>query len=337
MKAIVLNQPLPINDPLSLVDAELPVPAPRERDLLVRVRAVSVNPVDTKVRQSPQATQAGPRTLGWDAAGVVEAVGAGVTLFKPGDAVYFAGDITRPGGNAEYTLVDERIAALKPATLDFAQAAALPLTAITAWEALFDRLGLSPDGASAGQRVLVIGGAGGVASIAIQLARQAGLHVIATASRPETEAWVRELGAREVLNHRGDLVAQLEAAGGPVGHVFLTTDTDAYFPLLPQLLAPQGRVCGIVDNREPLPLNLLKPKSQAFLWEMMFARPMHQTPDMIEQHRLLTRVAQWVDAGQVRTTLQKVLRPINAANLRAAHAQVESGTTIGKVVLEGWA
>ncbi len=341
MKAIGLRQYLPIAHPEALIDLILPVPEPGAHDLLVRVEAVSVNPVDAKVRGQQSPTPAQPRVLGWDAAGTVVAVGSAVTRFAVGDAVYFAGDITRPGSNAQFTLVDERIVGPKPRSLDFAQAAALPLTAITAWEALFDRLGLestpAADSPQRGQSILVIGAGGGVGSIAVQLAASAGLTVIGTASRPESQAWVRELGAAHVVDHRQDLRAQLDALGvGEVDHLLLLSDTDAHFPRIPALLRPQGLACGIVENTAPLDLRPLHGKSQGFVWEMMFARSMYRTPDMAAQHALLAEVARRIDAGALRGTLREVLGPIDAAHLREAHRRIESGHTMGKLVLAGW-
>lgn len=338
MKAVGLLKYLPITHPDSLLDIELPKPQPKGRDLLVAVKAVAVNPVDTKVRAPKDKTEAVPRVLGWDAAGIVESVGPEVTLFKPGDAVFYAGDITRQGSNSEFQLVDERIVGRKPASLGFAEAAALPLTAITAWEGLFDRLRISPEGADQGKRLLIVGGAGGVGSIAIQIAKGvAGLRVIATASRPETIAWCRELGADEVVDHRGDLAANLKDRGiEAVDYILCCNDTDQHFPALARLIVPQGIICTIVENARPLPVELLKSKSAAFAWEFMFARSMFQTPDMIEQHRLLNRMAELIDAGTLRTTLKGVLGPINAATLKQAHAQLESGNAIGKLVLEGF-
>ncbi|CAG9258991.1 Zinc-type alcohol dehydrogenase-like protein [Paraburkholderia unamae] len=338
MKAVALYRYLPIDDPESLVDVELPTPVPAGHDVLVRVEAVSVNPVDYKVRAPKATVESAPRVLGWDAAGVVEAVGPEVTLFKPGDAVFYAGDITRAGSNSEYQLVDERIVGRKPATLDFAHAAALPLTAITAWEALFARLGVSPQGADAGKSVLIFGGAGGVGSIGIQLASQvAKLTVVATASRPESAKWAQSLGADHVVNHYGDIPAQLKALGiESVDYVLIFNDTDANFPAAAQVIKPQGGIATIVENDKPIPVELLKAKSAALHWEFMFTRSMFRTPDMIEQHKLLTEVARLVDAGTLRTTLGEVLGTINAANVRRAHKLLEEGRAIGKLVLSGF-
>jgi NADPH:quinone reductase len=338
MKAVALYRYLPIDDPESLIDVELPKPVPTGRDILVKVEAVSVNPVDYKVRAPKATVESAPRVLGWDAAGVVEAVGPDATLFKPGDAVFYAGDITRAGSNSEYQLVDERIVGRKPATLDFAHAAALPLTAITAWEALFARLNVSPQGADAGKSVLIIGGAGGVGSIGIQLAKHvAKLTVIATASRPESSKWAQSLGADHVVNHYGDLPAQMKAIGfETVDYVLIFNDTDANFPAAAQVIKPQGGIATIVENDKPIPVELLKAKSAALHWEFMFTRSMFKTPDMIEQHKLLSEVARLVDEGTLRTTLGEVLGPINAGNVRRAHKLLEEGRAIGKLVLSGF-
>jgi zinc-binding alcohol dehydrogenase family protein len=338
MKAVGLYRYLPIDHAEALVDVEIAKPEASGRDLLVKVEAISVNPVDTKVRAPKDTVEKTPRVLGWDAAGTVVAVGPEVTLFKVGDPVFYAGSITRPGANSEFHLVDERIVGHKPASLDFTHAAALPLTAITAWEALFDRLGVSPQGADAGRTVLIFGGAGGVGSIGIQLAKQLGkLKVIATASRPESAQWARELGADHVVNHFGDLPAQMKEIGiEQVDYVLIFNDTDRNFPAAAQLINPQGGICTIVENSAAVPVELLKAKSAAFHWEFMFTRSMFGTPDMIEQHKLLTEVARLVDAGTLRTTLGQQLGSINAQNLRRAHQLLEEGRAIGKLVLTGF-
>lgn len=338
MKAIGLTRHLPIGDAESLVDLDLPQPRVGGSDLLVRVKAVSVNPVDTKVRRrNLGSSETQPLVLGWDASGTVEAVGPDVTRFKPGDEVWYAGDITRPGCNSELHAVDERIVALKPHSLDFARAASLPLTALTAWEAFFDRLGLDPVGSDSSRTLLIIGGAGGVGSIAIQIAKLAGLTVLATASRPESSAWVTQHGADHVIDHVRPMRPQIEAIG--LGHVDVIAnfvDTNAYWDAECDLVAPQGKIVNIVGTSTPVPLGALMQKSVIVAWELMFTRPTFQTPDMHAQHRILTRVAELVDGGQLRHTMTETLRPINAANLRAAHARIESGKTIGKIVLEGW-
>ena len=309
----------------SLADIELPKPSPSGRDLLVRVEAVSVNPVDTKRRMVETKE---PQVLGWDAAGVVEAAGSEATLFKPGDAVYYAGDVTRPGSNSEFHLVDERIVGRKPKSLDFAQAAAIPLTAITAWESYFDRLKVQ-----SGRTLLILGGAGGVGSIGIQIAKLAGLKVIATASRPETIAWVKEMGADEVVDHRKDLPSQVKRS---VDYIAVYNDLDMHWAAIGELIAPQGGIVSIVGNLKPLAMDAVRAKSASLCWELMFTRSRFKTPDMIEQHKLLNQVADWLDSGKLRGTLKQTLAPINAANLRKAHAQLESGTTIGKLALTGW-
>jgi zinc-binding alcohol dehydrogenase family protein len=338
MKAIALADYLPITDPASLQDVELPQPVALGHDLLVRVEAISVNPVDAKVRSEGGPADTVPRVLGWDAAGIVLAVGPDVTLFKAGDPVYYAGSITRPGANSEFHLVDERIAGVKPASLTFAQAAALPLTSITAWESLFDRLGISRSGADAGKRLLIIGGAGGVGSIAIQLAKTlAGVTVIATASRAESIEWCLRLGADHVVDHAGDIPAQLEALGiADVDFILSLNDTNQHFDAMAEAIAPQGRICAIVGLTGPVPMEKLFAKSVTFAWELMFTRSMFGTADMIEQHNLLNQVSALVDAGSLKTTLGEVYGAINAANLRRAHAALESGRTIGKIVLAGF-
>jgi len=336
MKAIGYYQSLPIENPESLQDIELPAPVPGARDLLVRVKAVSVNPVDTKVRKNaaPEAGQA--KVLGWDAVGTVEAVGAGVKNFKVGDRVYYSGSIIRPGTNAELHAVDERIAALAPKSLDDAQAAALPLTTITAYELLFDRLRVPKSGGE-GQTLLVTGGAGGVGSILIQLARQlTKLRVVATASRAETRAWCLELGAHAVIDHSKPLAAELKAAGiGEVDMVASLTQTDQHYAQIIESLKPQGQLA-VIDDMKVLDAMPLKTKCISLHWEMMFARSRFETPDIAEQGALLAEVAALVDAGRIRTTANASFGTINAANLRRAHALIESGKAQGKVVLAGF-
>jgi len=336
MKAVALTHYLPIQDPRSFLDVELDKPEPEGHDVLVAVQAVAVNPVDTKVRRPKDQVEKIPRVLGWDASGVVEAVGREVTLFQPGDEVYYAGDITRSGSNAEYQLVDERIVGRKPKSLSFAEAAALPLTTITAYEAFFDRLGIDRNGADKGQSILIIGAGGGVGSIAIQLARQAGLVIIATASRPESSAWVKQLGADHVINHRQDMVAQVHALGlQNVDHIAIFNDM-RHWETAVELIRPQGGIVTIDDTDLPMPMQGMKMKAASLHWEFMFARSMHDTADKIEQHNLLSYVAEEIDSGRIRTTLAENLSPINAHNMRKAHALVEQGHSIGKVVLSGW-
>ena len=338
MKAVGLYRNLPIGDPESLVDLTVPKPAPSERELLVEVKAISVNPVDYKVRARPDPNAALPRILGWDAAGVVREVGPGVRLFKPGDEVYYAGSIHKPGANSELHVVDERIVGRKPRKLGFAAAAALPLTTLTAWEGLFDRLGISSSGGDSGKTVLLIGAAGGVGSIAIQLAKKlAGLRVVATASRPESSRWVKELGADAVIDHTGDLAAQMKASGvAEADYIFCLTDATPYFPRFAPVVRPQGKLCLIVSMSEPVQLTPLMQKNVSIHWEFMFTRSLFQTPDMQRQHEILEAAARLIDNGTLRTTLAESLGPINAANLRRAHQLLERGRTIGKLVLEGF-
>ncbi len=337
MRAIGYTTSLPIDDPQSLVDLDLPKPEATGRDLLVEVKAVSVNPVDTKIRQRRADPDGTPQVLGWDAAGTVVAVGDAVTGFAVGDAVFYAGAIDRPGTNAEYHLVDDRIVGHKPQTLDWAQAAALPLTSITAWETLFDRLDVRKPVPGAANAILIIGGAGGVGSIAIQLARQlTDLTVIATASRDETRGWVEDLGAHHVIDHRKPLADQVAALGlGAPGFVFSTTHTDEHVAEIATLIAPQGRLA-LIDDPEALDISPLKQKSISIHWELMYTRSLFQTADMAEQGRILDEVARLVDAGTVKTTLAENFGRIDAANLRKAHARIESHTAKGKIVLEGF-
>ncbi len=337
MRAVGYQDSLPIEDDASLQDITLPQPTPEGRDLLVEVRAVSVNPVDTKVRKRAKAPPGEWKVLGWDAAGIVSAVGPEVTLFQPGDAVFYAGDVTRPGTNAEYHRVDERIVGRKPASLDWSEAAALPLTAITAWEALFDRLDVRRAIPGLDPAILIIGGAGGVGSIAVQLARHlTDLTVIATASRPETQAWARDFGAHHVVDHRQPLAPQVAALGiGAPGFVFSTTNTGDHLDAIVELIAPQGRFA-VIDDPAALNIMPFKTKAVSVHWEMMFTRPMFATGDMAAQGTLLNEVARLVDAGTLRTTLAERFGPINASNLRRAHKLLESGTARGKIVLEGF-
>ena len=338
MRAIAYRQPGPIDRADALIDVELPRPIPTGRDILVAVRAISVNPVDAKVR-----TGAAPfdgrdeRILGWDAAGVVEAVGPEATRFKVGDEVFYAGDLMRDGSNAEYQLVDERIVGHRPRSIGFAEAAALPLTAITAWETLFDRLKVDDQPAGGARAILIIGGAGGVGSAAIQIARaRTDLTVIATASRTETEGWVRELGAHHVIDHSRPMAPQIAALEiRAPAFVFSTTHTDRHLADIAELIAPQGRFA-LIDDPASLDIVAFKRKAVSVHWELMFTRSLFDTPDVGEQGRLLDAVAKLVDEGHIRTTATDTLSPINAANLIEAHRRIESATTRGKIVLEGW-
>ncbi|MDB5834219.1 MAG: zinc-binding alcohol dehydrogenase family protein [Caballeronia sp.] len=335
MKAIVYDQHgLSIEDPRALYETELPKPEPGPRDLLVKIRAIAVNPVDTKVRAGMLGDP--PRLLGWDAAGTVEAVGEAVTLFKVGDDVYYAGSVARPGAYAEYGVVDERIAGHQPTTLDHAHAAALPLTSVTAWELLFDRLCVA-EGGGDGDALLVIGAAGGVGSILVQLARQlTKLRVIGTASRPQTQEWVRESGAHDVIDHTRPLEEELRRIGvTQVRYVASLTHTEARYAQIIEVLAPQGKL-GVIDDPKTLDAMPLKLKAISLHWELMFTRSLFETPDMIRQHEILERIAALIDAGTLRTTLGEHFGAINADNLRRAHALIESNRARGKIVLEGF-
>ena len=336
MRAVGYKHSRPIDQADSLIDLEIEKPTPQGRDLLVEVKAVSVNPVDTKVRKRADPKGGAPKILGYDAAGVVAAVGGDAKLFKPGDEVFYAGSILRQGTDAEYHLVDERIVGAKPKTLDFAAAAALPLTSITAWEMLFDRFAV-PRGGGDGRSLLIVGGAGGVGSIAIQLARHlTKLTIITTASRPETVAWCKELGAHHVIDHSKPMAPQLEAIGHRfVDYVFGVNASDQHYDTIVEIIAPQGKL-GMIDDPGMFDANKLKGKSASLHWESMFTRSSFQTADMEAQHRLLSEVAKLVDSKIIRTTLAETLGTINAANLKRAHALIESGRARGKLVLAGF-
>ncbi|EAR09252.1 zinc-binding alcohol dehydrogenase family protein [Reinekea blandensis] len=346
MKAIGYTESLDIQNPNALQDLDLPKPVAQGRDLLIQVKAIAVNPVDTKIRRRRAGTEDEPVVLGWDAVGEVVAVGEDVTLFEIGDQVYYAGDLNRQGTNAEFQRVDERIVGHKPKTLSPAEAAALPLTSITAYEMLFEHLQLqkqTPETKTTTQEVLlVVGAAGGVGSILLQLAKAlTGATVIATASRPESVDWVRQLGADYVLDHTQPLAEQMaeltqKEGLGSLTHVASLNATDAYFDSYIEMLAPFGRIALIDDPQQPLNYMAMKPKSLSLHIEFMYARSMFQAVDMIEQHHLLNHVAELIDQGYVKTTLGKHLGTINATNLRAAHAELEAGSAIGKLVLEGF-
>ena len=374
MKAVGLYKHLPIEDPQSLVDLDIQEPNhPTGHDLLVSIKAISVNPLDTKVRRGtipPPENENMPRILGWDAAGEVIAVGSDCTLFDKGDAVYYAGSITRPGTNCEFHLVDERIVGKKPKSLSFEEAAAMPLTTITAWEALYDRLGLDlntlssntalPGTSTSGDSdknkrhvpstILIIGGAGGVGSIAIQLAKNLvndlssstsspGINVIATASRSESIGWCKKMGADYVIDHHKNLKSQIKEITGIdyADYIFCLNNTDGHFDSMKQLIAPQGKICSIVETKTPVEMGgILRQKSVTFVWEVMFTRSLFQTYDMIEQHHLLNTVADLIDSKKIKTTLTDLFTPISAQKLRNAHKKLESGNTIGKIVLSGF-
>jgi len=337
MKAVAYQKSLPISEPDSLMDVDLPDPKSTGRDLLVRVKAVSANPVDTKIRMRVNPDKGDFKVLGWDATGIVESVGNECRLFKPSDEVWYAGAIDRPGTNSELHLVDERIVGNKPAVLDFAQAAALPLTSITAWEILFDRLGILPGKRNTGQTLLIMGAAGGVGSILTQLAsRLTGLTVIGTASRPETKEWVKALGADYVIDHNKSLSEEIKKTGiTNVTHVASLTKSDLHLDSLVELITPFGKIA-MIDDPGTLDFTKLKTKSISLHWELMFTRSLYGTPDMIEQHRLLNEVSELVDAGLIKTTFKEHYGTINAENLKRAHALIESGKSLGKIVLEGF-
>lgn len=337
MKAIGFHRPLPIADDQSLVTLDLPMPQPGPHDLLVKVEAVSVNPVDVKVRASATPPEGEPRVLGFDAAGTVTAIGSAVTGFEPGDEVFYAGVIDHPGSNAEYQLVDARIVGPKPKSLSFAEAAALPLTSITAWELLFDRLRVPYGRQATEDAILIINGAGGVGSILTQIARRlTGLTVITTASRPETIAWSKEMGAHHVIDHHHPLNEGLEAIGIPqVRYVAGLTASDKHAKAIVESLAPQGALA-MIDDPKSFDIVPFKRKALSVHWELMFTRPLFHTPDLAEQGKLLAEVSALVDAGVLRTTLTENAGPINVATLKKVHAKLESGNGIGKTVLSGF-
>jgi zinc-binding alcohol dehydrogenase family protein len=337
MKAIAYYRNLPIDDPEALVDVELPDPRPGSRDLLVEVHAISVNPVDTKVRMGMAPEPGQPRVLGWDASGIVRTAGSDVTLFKPGDRVWYAGALQRPGANSELHVVDERIVGHMPSKASFAEAAAMPLTSITAWELLFDRLQVPESSTPINRALLVIGAAGGVGSILVQLARSlTGITVIGTASRPETSQWVLKLGAHHVIDHSKPLADELKRIGiDQVDYVASLNQTDHHYAQIVEAIKPQGRVA-LIDDPDLFDFRELKKKCVSLHWEFMFTRSMFDTEDQIRQHELLERVASMIDAGTLRTTLSERFGPINAANLKRAHALLESNRARGKIVLEGF-
>lgn len=337
MKAIGYKSAGAIERDDALQDIELPRPVPAGRDILVEVEAISVNPVDTKVRKGANPEAGQWKILGWDAVGKVVEAGPDVKGFKVGDEVFYAGSLIRPGANSQFHLVDERIVGKKPKTLSNAEAAALPLTAITAWEMLFDRLDIRRPVPGAANAIVIIGGAGGVGSIAIQLVRAlTNVTVIATASRPETQEWVRALGAHHVIDHSKPLAEQVAALGiGAPAFVFSTTETHRHLKEIIELIAPQGRF-GLIDDPDSLDVLGFKRKAASIHWELMFTRSIFETADIAEQGKLLNEVSRLIDEGEIRTTVTETISPINAANLKKAHAAIESGKTKGKVVLEGF-
>ncbi|WPO77770.1 zinc-binding alcohol dehydrogenase family protein [Flavobacterium sp. KACC 22761] len=336
MKAIGFKTSLKIEEKESFIEFETQKPVPGAHDLLVKIDAISVNPVDFKIRQNSakDTVLETPKIIGWDAVGIVQAVGEKVTLFEVGDPVYYAGDITKQGSNAEYQIIDERIVGRKPKSLSIEEAAVIPLTALTAWEILFDRIRISAE-KDRGKSILIIGGAGGVGSIAIQLAKKiAGLTVIATASRSETIDWCKSQGADYVVDHK-NLIASVRAAGFEhVDFILDFVDTNAYWDIMTEMIKPQGHIASITGSSNPVALNSLKSKSVSFSWELMYTRSMFQTEDMIEQHHILNKVADLLDDGVLKTTLNQTLNGLTVENLKKAHQLLESGKTIGKIAIK---
>lgn len=336
MKAIGFKTSLPITEKESFTEFETPKPIPGAHDLLVKISAVSVNPVDFKIRQgsAKDTVLETPKIIGWDAVGVVEAVGEKVSLFNIGDEVFYAGDITKQGSNAEYQVIDERITGRKPKSLSIEAAAAMPLTSLTAWEILFDRIRIDPE-KDKGKSILIIGGAGGVGSIAIQLAKKvAGLTVIATASRPETIDWCKQQGADFVVDHK-DLIASVREAGFQyVDFILDFVDTNSYWDTMVELIKPQGHIASITGSSDPVALNKLKNKSASFSWELMYTRSMFETEDIKEQHNILNKIADLLDNGTLKTTLKETLIGLTADNFKKAHELLESGKTIGKIAIK---
>jgi len=337
MKAVGYQKSLPIDAAEALIDVETDRPDPTGHDIRVAVKAISANPVDYKVRKRAEPPAGAFKILGFDASGIVDAVGPEVTLFKAGDEVFYAGSILRQGTNSEFHLVDERIVGKKPKSLSFAQAAALPLTSITAWELLFDRLGAVPGKSVDPRALLIVGGAGGVGSILIQLARRlTGLTVLATATRPESQKWCLELGAHAVVDHARPMREQVESLRlPPVALVASLTATEQHYKSIADFMAPQGKF-GLIDDPAEFTVGVFKGKAISIHWESMFTRSSFKTADMVAQHHLLNDVSDLIDKGVLRTTLHQIFGTINAANLKRAHALLESGKSRGKIVLEGW-
>lgn len=332
MKAIGFKEHLPITDPNSFIEFETPTPVAKDHDLLVKVNAVSVNPVDVGVRRGGHGTLKNPKVIGWDACGIVESIGSKVTLFKPGDRVFYAGSILRSGSNSEFQLVDERIVGAAPKKIDDAAAAVMPLTSLTAFEALFEQLQIDPQADNHDKTILIINGSGGVGSIATQLAHWAGLKVIASASRPETIEWVKDHGADQTVNHRNDLVTEVRNLGYKyVDYIFELNDIDGHWNEMAELIKPAGHIAAITENHRPIDLKKLTNKRATFAWEWMYSKSYYHTPDMITQHEILNKIASLLDQGVIKSTLTKKLSPINVDNLKEAHQLVETNHMIGKV------
>ncbi|WP_440683014.1 zinc-binding alcohol dehydrogenase family protein [Cysteiniphilum halobium] len=336
MKAIGLYEYLPISNPKSLLDLKLEDPLAKAKDILVEVKAVSVNPVDTKVRRRDSPKERNPKILGWDASGVVKAIGDEVTQFEVGDHVFYAGDITRQGSNSELQLVDSRIVGKKPKNLSFSQAAAFPLVGLTAWEALFEKLQINKDAKD--KTLLIIGGAGGVGSIAIQLAKQlSNATIIATASRHSSIQWTKNLGADHIINHHESIKNQLEEIGyQTVDYILCLNSIERHWKAMSEAISPQGEICSIVESSEPLDLNILKAKSVSFHWELMYTKSLFQIDDIDSQGTILNSISRLIDDKKIQLIDTQILSPINAKNLKQAHELIESGSTIGKIVLEKW-
>ena len=334
MKAIGFINHLPITATNSLYEFETPIPLAKDHDLLIKVNAVSVNPVDIGVRKNGHTTLQHPKIIGWDAVGIIEKIGSKVTLFKPGDKVFYAGSFIRPGSDSQYQLVDERIVGKAPTKLTDAQIAAMPLTSLTAWEALFEQLQIDSKADNHNKKILIINGSGGVGSVATQLAHWAGLHVIASASRPETVTWVKQLGADQTVNHRKDLITEVRKLGYKyVDYILELNDLDGHWNEMVELIKPNGHIASITENHHPINLKKLTTKRATFAWEWMYSKSYYHTPDMITQHQILNQIANLLDQGIIKSTLTKQLSPITVENLKSAHQLVETNHMIGKVVI----
>ncbi|VDK14708.1 Zinc-type alcohol dehydrogenase-like protein [Oenococcus sicerae] len=336
MKAIGFKEHLPIEEENSLIEFKLPKPIAKGHDLLVEVSAVSVNPVDIGVRTSGHGILKEPKIIGWDAVGIVDSIGDNVSLFKKGDLVFYAGSFKRSGSDSQYQLVDERIVGHAPKNLIITQTAAMPLTSLTAWEVLFEQLEIDPQDHKFNREhtILIINGAGGVGSIATQLAHWAGLNVIASASRPETIKWVMEHGADQTVNHRKDLIKEVRELGYKyVDYILELNDLDGHWDEMAELIKPSGRIASITENHRPINLRKLTQKRAKFAWEWMYTKSFYETPDMISQHQILDQVSELLDQGVIKSTLNEVLSPINVSNLKKAHKLVESNRMIGKIVV----
>ncbi len=338
MNAVGYTEHLPISEENSLFDFKTIKPIPKGRDLLVKIEAVAVNPVDISTRKNKKEKldKNHPKILGWDALGEVVGCGDEVRLFEKGERVFYAGAIDRPGSNADYQLVDERLVALAPKKLTQQQSVAMPLTSLTAWEALFEKLQISRTKRieNAKKTILIINGAGGVGSIATQLAAWAGLKVIATASREESIRWTLAHGAVDTINHRIDMPTQLKEKGiDGVDYILQLSDIDGHWAEMAKMIKPNGRIASITGNQEPLDLGLLKPKSVNFSWEWMYTKSFYQLPEMISQHEILEKISTMLNDGVIKSTVTEVLHTVNAETLRKAHEMIETNHTIGKIVI----